>query len=97
MDVRKVSYSTVHTKSPHRSQFSFIRMTIQYDMVLKAVKEAVKRFGKIDILVNSKCHEVEETSLPTTTFNFLDAAGNFLCPASSLSANGFKTGLVTCS
>lgn len=44
----------------------------KYDNVLKAVKEAVKRFGKIDILVNS-------------------AAGNFLCPASSLSANGFKT------
>lgn len=40
--------------------------------VTAAVDQALKEFGKIDILVNS-------------------AAGNFLCPASALSFNAFKT------
>ncbi|XP_006894967.1 PREDICTED: peroxisomal 2,4-dienoyl-CoA reductase [Elephantulus edwardii] len=40
--------------------------------IIAAVDEALKEFGKIDILVNG-------------------AAGNFLCPASALSFNAFKT------
>ncbi|XP_037363742.1 peroxisomal 2,4-dienoyl-CoA reductase [(3E)-enoyl-CoA-producing] [Talpa occidentalis] len=40
--------------------------------IMAAVDQALKEFGKIDILVNC-------------------AAGNFLCPASALSFNAFKT------
>lgn len=40
--------------------------------VMAAVDQALKEFGKIDILINC-------------------AAGNFLCPASALSFNAFKT------
>uniref|UniRef100_UPI00398F557D peroxisomal 2,4-dienoyl-CoA reductase [(3E)-enoyl-CoA-producing] n=1 Tax=Pristiophorus japonicus TaxID=55135 RepID=UPI00398F557D len=40
--------------------------------IVAAVEKALRKFGKIDILVNS-------------------AAGNFLCPASGLSFNAFKT------
>ncbi|CAK6444892.1 unnamed protein product [Pipistrellus nathusii] len=40
--------------------------------IMAAVDQALKEFGKIDILINC-------------------AAGNFLCPASSLSFNAFKT------
>lgn len=40
--------------------------------VAAAVDQALKEFGKVDILVNC-------------------AAGNFLCPASALSSNAFKT------
>jgi peroxisomal 2,4-dienoyl-CoA reductase len=40
--------------------------------VLKSVKEALDKFGSIDILINA-------------------AAGNFLCPVSSMSSNAFKT------
>uniref|UniRef100_UPI001A9EA9AF peroxisomal 2,4-dienoyl-CoA reductase [(3E)-enoyl-CoA-producing] isoform X4 n=1 Tax=Ictidomys tridecemlineatus TaxID=43179 RepID=UPI001A9EA9AF len=40
--------------------------------IMAAVDQALKEFGKIDILING-------------------AAGNFLCPASALSFNAFKT------
>ncbi|XP_023567543.1 peroxisomal 2,4-dienoyl-CoA reductase isoform X2 [Octodon degus] len=40
--------------------------------IMAAVDQALKEFGKIDILINC-------------------AAGNFLCPASALSFNAFKT------
>ncbi|KAJ1067788.1 hypothetical protein K5549_016442, partial [Capra hircus] len=40
--------------------------------ITAAVEQALKEFGKIDILINC-------------------AAGNFLCPASALSSNAFKT------
>ncbi|XP_032461708.1 peroxisomal 2,4-dienoyl-CoA reductase isoform X2 [Phocoena sinus] len=40
--------------------------------IVAAVEQALKEFGKIDILINC-------------------AAGNFLCPASALSSNAFKT------
>lgn len=40
--------------------------------IMAAVEQALKEFGKIDILINC-------------------AAGNFLCPASALSSNAFKT------
>ncbi|XP_070219126.1 peroxisomal 2,4-dienoyl-CoA reductase [(3E)-enoyl-CoA-producing] isoform X1 [Bos mutus] len=40
--------------------------------IAAAVEQALKEFGKIDILINC-------------------AAGNFLCPASALSSNAFKT------
>ncbi|KAM5329799.1 peroxisomal 2,4-dienoyl-CoA reductase [(3E)-enoyl-CoA-producing] isoform 5-T6 [Glossophaga mutica] len=40
--------------------------------IMTAVDQALKEFGKIDILINC-------------------AAGNFLCPASTLSFNAFKT------
>ncbi|KFO34781.1 Peroxisomal 2,4-dienoyl-CoA reductase [Fukomys damarensis] len=40
--------------------------------IMAAVDQALKKFGKIDILINC-------------------AAGNFLCPASALSFNAFKT------
>ncbi|XP_018590407.1 peroxisomal 2,4-dienoyl-CoA reductase [(3E)-enoyl-CoA-producing] isoform X1 [Scleropages formosus] len=44
----------------------------QPETVIAAIEEALKEFGKIDILVNN-------------------AAGNFLCPATSLSFNAFRT------
>ncbi|XP_071617218.1 peroxisomal 2,4-dienoyl-CoA reductase [(3E)-enoyl-CoA-producing] isoform X3 [Heliangelus exortis] len=44
----------------------------QPQSIVAAVEQALKEFGRIDILVNN-------------------AAGNFLCPASSLSFNAFKT------
>ncbi len=43
----------------------------EYAALERAVEEAAKGFGRLDILVNS-------------------AAGNFLAPAASLSANGFR-------
>lgn len=52
-------------------------MAVQLDVrdapaVTRAVRDAVKEFGRLDILVNA-------------------AAGNFLCPAGSLSTNAFRT------
>ncbi|XP_005990738.1 peroxisomal 2,4-dienoyl-CoA reductase [(3E)-enoyl-CoA-producing] isoform X2 [Latimeria chalumnae] len=44
----------------------------QPQTITTAVEEALKEFGKLDILINN-------------------AAGNFLCPASALSFNAFKT------
>lgn len=44
----------------------------QPQAIMAAADEALKEFGRIDILVNN-------------------AAGNFLCPASALSFNGYKT------
>lgn len=44
----------------------------QPESIVAAVEEALKEFGRLDILINN-------------------AAGNFLCPASALSFNAFKT------
>uniref|UniRef100_A0A673HQZ0 Peroxisomal 2,4-dienoyl-CoA reductase [(3E)-enoyl-CoA-producing] n=1 Tax=Sinocyclocheilus rhinocerous TaxID=307959 RepID=A0A673HQZ0_9TELE len=44
----------------------------QPEMISAAMDEALKTFGRVDILINN-------------------AAGNFLCPATSLSFNAFKT------
>ena len=50
-----------------------IQMDVRrYEEVDKAVKEAIREFGCIDILINN-------------------AAGNFLCPVSSMSSNAFRT------
>ncbi|KAM4025335.1 peroxisomal 2,4-dienoyl-CoA reductase [(3E)-enoyl-CoA-producing] isoform 3-T3 [Anomaloglossus baeobatrachus] len=61
-----------------------------------AVEEALRTFSRIDILVNSKYRPLlanvatfARHSLLLFYF-FADAAGNFLCPASSLSCNAFK-------
>ena len=45
---RLITYMYMYVQQKHTYIFF-----MQYDTVLKAVKEAVKRFGKIDILVNS--------------------------------------------
>lgn len=69
---------------------------MQYDTVEKAVKSAVKKFGKIDILVNCKsflCIMYIFMSIVYFSGHFVAAAGNFLCPASALSSNAFRTGI----
>lgn len=66
---------------------------MQYDTVEKAVKSALKKFGKIDILVNCKSFfYIVYIPVSAVCVLPLAAAGNFLCPASALSSNAFRTG-----
>ncbi|KPP67311.1 peroxisomal 2,4-dienoyl-CoA reductase-like, partial [Scleropages formosus] len=53
----------------------------QPETVIAAIEEALKEFGKIDILFHSIYR----------LYALADAAGNFLCPATSLSFNAFRT------
>ncbi|NXD12496.1 DECR2 reductase, partial [Nothocercus nigrocapillus] len=58
----------------------------QPQTIMAAVDEALKEFERIDILINGD--PVLTVPLPACSSG---AAGNFLCPASALSFNAFKT------
>ena len=57
-----------------------------------AVEETLQKFKRIDILINSKCTPTHACTFSTTLSIPSGAAGNFLCPAASLSSNAFRTG-----
>ncbi|XP_034807436.1 peroxisomal 2,4-dienoyl-CoA reductase [(3E)-enoyl-CoA-producing] isoform X1 [Pan paniscus] len=58
--------------------------------VMAAVDQALKEFGRIDILINCESVLSEAPAAPAVSHS-AGAAGNFLCPAGALSFNAFKT------
>ncbi|KAL0617175.1 Peroxisomal 2,4-dienoyl-CoA reductase [Plecturocebus cupreus] len=58
--------------------------------VMAAVDQALKEFGKVDILINCEFVLSEAPAAPEVSHS-AGAAGNFLCPAGALSFNAFKT------
>jgi len=63
------------------------------ETIVAGVASAMKKFGKIDILVNGE--RAVSCSVRLALFNMhglvAGAAGNFLCPASALSFKAFRT------
>ncbi|XP_063510188.1 peroxisomal 2,4-dienoyl-CoA reductase [(3E)-enoyl-CoA-producing] isoform X7 [Pongo pygmaeus] len=58
--------------------------------IMAAVDQALKEFGRIDILINCESVLSEAPAAPAVSHS-AGAAGNFLCPAGALSFNAFKT------
>lgn len=82
---------------------------LQYASVEEGVVAALRKFGKLDILINgnlfgypiltpisfSTLCSVFQVTVPILLSSCIGAAGNFICPAGSMSSNAFRTGQQT--
>lgn len=122
MDVRKVSIILLYLarkvsyfRSRHAAsswttsccQYYIVHVhLLQYASVEEGVVAALRKFGKLDILINgnlfgyrilthisfSSLCSAFQVSVPILFSSCIGAAGNFICPAGSMSSNAFRTG-----